>query len=109
MASQMRLARLLESELMASGDFSLTSPGTLPILNLKLRVPQELCSDAHRAFVAEVTEDGQYWISTTRVHGESVIRLMVISYLTEEKNVLELAARMQAAAKKVMRRASLRA
>jgi hypothetical protein len=43
------------------------------------------------------------------VHGESVIRLMVISYLTEEKNVLELAARMQAAAKKVMRRASLRA
>jgi glutamate/tyrosine decarboxylase-like PLP-dependent enzyme len=109
MASQMRLARLLESELMASGDFSLTSPGTLPILNLKLRVPQELCSDAHRAFVAEVTEDGQYWISTTRVHGEGVIRLMVISYLTEEKNVLELAARMQAAAKKVMRRASLRA
>lgn len=101
MRRQMQLARVLEEELLRDGQFIQTGPGTLPILNLKLKVPEELRAAMHRELVAEVTEDGQYWISTTRVRGESVIRLMVISYLTEERHVKELAAIMNRAAKKL--------
>jgi len=99
---QIELARLLEVEIGASGHFSITSPGALPILNLVLDVPEEMRTDAHRAFVAAFTEDGERWISTTRVQGRSVIRLMIISYLTEERHVRELAGKLQETAEKIL-------
>jgi glutamate/tyrosine decarboxylase-like PLP-dependent enzyme len=103
-ARQMYLARLLESELLASGLFELTSPGTLPILNLALKAPCETRSYLHRALVANVTGEGTHWISTTRVQGESVIRLMVISYLTDETHIAQLAGQVCAAARSVLDR-----
>jgi len=106
-ARQMKLARLLETELLASGHFELTSPSALPILNLVLKAPRAARSDLHRELVAEVTEDGMHWISTTRVQGESVVRMMVISYLTEERHITELAKRVSAAAKNVLDRRSV--
>jgi aromatic-L-amino-acid/L-tryptophan decarboxylase len=106
-ASQMRLARLLEKKLLASGYFELRSPAALPILNLVLKAPRAAQSELHRALVAEVTEDGTHWISTTRVQGESVVRMMVISYLTDEKHISELAGRVVAAAKSVLDRRSV--
>ena len=99
---QMKLARLLEAEIRTSGHFTITSPGALPIFNLVLDVPEEMRADAHRAFVAAFTEDGERWISTTRVEGRSVIRLMIISYLTEERHVRALAAKLQETAEKVL-------
>jgi glutamate/tyrosine decarboxylase-like PLP-dependent enzyme len=109
MSRQMLLARKLENALLASGDFTLACHSDLPIVNLRLNAPSESRSDLHRAFVAEVTAEGQFWISTTRVRGESVIRLMVISYLTEERHVAQLASAMSAAARKVLQTASVRA
>jgi aromatic-L-amino-acid decarboxylase len=103
-ARQMRLARLLESELIGSGEFVQAGVGVLPILNVRLKGDAEDRSVLHRAFVSEITSEGQYWLSTTRVQGESVVRLMVISYLTEETHVRGLASRMVAAAKTVQSR-----
>ena len=103
-ARQMRLARLLESELIASGEFVQAGVGVLPILNVRLKGDAEDRSVLHRAFVSEITSEGQYWLSTTRVQGESAVRLMVISYLTEETHVRGLASRMVAAAKTVQSR-----
>ena len=44
----------------------------------------------HANIVDEGTRDGSRWISETLVKGESVLRMMVISYLTEERHLLEL-------------------
>jgi aromatic-L-amino-acid decarboxylase len=102
---QMQLAKLLEAELRASGHFTITSPGTLPIVNVVLPGPEEMRADVHRAFVAAMTESGERWISTTRVQGRSVVRLMIISYLTEEKHVRELARQMDEVAAAVLQQA----
>jgi hypothetical protein len=37
--------------------------------------------------VEEVNRDGSRWISETLVKGQSVLRMMVISYLTEERHL----------------------
>jgi aromatic-L-amino-acid decarboxylase len=107
MHRQMELAHLLHAELEATGDFIQTGPATLPILNFRLNVPAGLRAEMHRAFVAEATASGEYWLSTTRVQGESVIRLMVISYLTEERHVRSLAQHMASVAKAVMEKSSV--
>ena len=59
---------------------------------------------AHLAVVEEVTRDGRRWISETKVAGRSVIRIMIVSYLTGEKQIAELQAAMTAAAEKVFGR-----
>jgi glutamate/tyrosine decarboxylase-like PLP-dependent enzyme len=46
--------------------------------------------EAHNSIVDEVTRDGRRWISETRVNGNSVLRMMVISYLTEDRHLREL-------------------
>lgn len=109
MTRQMGLARLLEEKLEASGVLKVTSPGPLPILNVRLRAPEDVQSMLHRQLVAEVTEDGNFWISTTRVCGESVVRMMVISYLTQEEHVEKLAERIVRAARLVLERSSVTA
>ena len=42
---------------------------------------------AHARVVDAVTRDGRRWISETRVNGKSVLRMMVISYLTDEHSL----------------------
>jgi ribosomal silencing factor RsfS len=44
----------------------------------------------HDRVVQEVTRDGSRWISETRLRGQSVLRMMVISYLTEERHLQSL-------------------
>jgi aromatic-L-amino-acid decarboxylase len=105
MTRQMELARLLEQKLESSGLFEVTSPGPLPIVNVRLRVPPEMRSVLHRELVADVTGDGEFWISTTRVCGESVVRMMVISYLTQQRHVERLAERIVQAARLAVERA----
>jgi glutamate/tyrosine decarboxylase-like PLP-dependent enzyme len=87
---QMNLARSFTAWAETSEDFELAAPMTLPIVNFRLQSsrfsPEELAA-AHSAIVEEVTADGQRWISETVVNGGSVLRMMVISYLTEERHL----------------------
>ncbi len=56
---------------------------------------------ANAAVVDEVTRDGKRWISLTTVNGRSVIRMMIISYLTTDKNLAGLQQALVAAAKRL--------
>ena len=108
--SQLHLAAYLESSVLETGVFDLATPRELTILNFRARAARELALPEtevmrlHRAIVEEVTHDGEQWISTTRVAGRSVLRMMIISYLTEKRHIDALVARLQQAAKTVMER-----
>ena len=69
--------------------FELAAPMAVPILNLRLKgiADSKRRAALHNAVVEEVTRDGGRWISETLVNGESVIRVMVISYLTEKRHL----------------------
>jgi aromatic-L-amino-acid/L-tryptophan decarboxylase len=108
--SQLRLARYMESRVLETGAFDLATPRRLTILNFRakaardLALPEEEIARLHHAIAAEITQDGQQWISTTRVRGRSVLRMMVISYLTEERHIDALANRLRRASKTVLER-----
>ncbi|MHB1958800.1 MAG: pyridoxal phosphate-dependent decarboxylase family protein [Acidobacteriaceae bacterium] len=108
--SQLRLAAYMESRVLDTGAFELATPRRLTILNFRaktareLALPEDEIARLHHAIAAEITQDGQQWISTTRVRGRSVLRMMVISYLTEERHIDALATRLQRAAKVVLER-----
>ncbi len=71
-----------------SPHYEQATPLMLPIVNFRLRgIPEAKQAEAHAAIVDAVTRDGQRWISETRVCGRSVLRMMVISYLSEERHV----------------------
>jgi aromatic-L-amino-acid/L-tryptophan decarboxylase len=90
---QLKLSRSFVAWVKASEDFELAVPPMLPIVTFRLkpagRTPQQRAAD-HNAIVDEVTRDGGRWISETMVRGESVLRMMVISYLTEERHLTGL-------------------
>jgi aromatic-L-amino-acid decarboxylase len=98
---QMTLASGFADWIMASGAFELTAPVAVPIVNFRLRNSGsgEQLASRHMELVDLVTRDGQRWISETRVQGQSVLRMMVISYLTGEKQVTDLQDALQRAAK----------
>ncbi len=84
--------------------FELAAPPVLPIINLRLK--DATLSDtereaAHKQIVEEVTRDGKQWISHTHVAGRSVLRMMVISYLTEERHLQQLEHALLAAASRL--------
>ncbi|MBV9670378.1 MAG: hypothetical protein JOZ43_05425, partial [Acidobacteriales bacterium] len=85
-SEQMALAAHVREKLRDSRYFTLSAPQTLPIFNLRLKTPDRLGENElerlHSEIVHDVTRDGQRWISITRVNGQSVIRFMIISYLT---------------------------
>ena len=86
--NQMNLARTFADWVSRSEQFELSTPMVVPILNLRLKAiaDSEQRAAMHNTIVDEVTRDGQRWISETVVNGESVIRVMVVSYLTEERH-----------------------
>jgi aromatic-L-amino-acid decarboxylase len=106
---QMLMAQEFTKWVASSEYFELAAPQVLPILNLRLR--GEMTSDnrsaLHSAIIEKVNRDGQRWISSATVNGESVIRTMVISYLTEDRHVNDLQAALLAACGKVMRATGL--
>ena len=101
---QLKLSRSFIAWVKASEDFELAVPPMLPIVTFRLkaagRSPQQLAAD-HDVIVDEVTRDGARWISETKVRGESVLRMMVISYLTEERHLEGLESALANAAKRV--------
>ncbi|HLY92141.1 MAG TPA: pyridoxal-dependent decarboxylase, partial [Candidatus Angelobacter sp.] len=90
---QLKLAGFFADWVRSSELFELAAPQVLPIVNVRLRLPgasEDERRAAHEAIVHEVTRDGRRWISNTLVDGKSVIRMMVISYLTAHRHVEEL-------------------
>ena len=89
---QMNLARGFAEWVSDSDQFELSAPMVVPILNLRLKGIADPKQRAvlQNAIVDEVTRDGRRWISETIVNGESVIRVMVVSYLTEERHLRAL-------------------
>jgi len=98
---QMTLARGFADWVSGSEHFEMAAPFVVPILNFRLRSPADAKRRAalHNAIVDEVTRDGSRWISETVVNGENVIRVMVISYLTEERHLQALQDALSAAAR----------
>jgi len=104
---QLELARKMADWIEKNEYFELAAPQFLPILNFRLKgVASEAESEAANiALVDAVTRDGQMWISRTTVGGRSVLRMMIISYLSTEENLERLQKALSAAAAEVTRSA----
>jgi glutamate/tyrosine decarboxylase-like PLP-dependent enzyme len=100
---QMRLAGQMAGWLRKSNDFELALEPKLTILNfrLKLDLPEQELAAAHKALIDEVTREGKLWISHTTVAGRSVCRMMIISYFTDEHNLVQLQQSLTRAAAKI--------
>jgi glutamate/tyrosine decarboxylase-like PLP-dependent enzyme len=102
---QIELARSFADWVTASDHFELAAPQVLPVLNLRLRAPgigpQELGA-LHSAIIEEVNRDGQRWISGAMVNGQSVIRTMIISYLSDAGHLKGLGTALHDAALKIV-------
>jgi glutamate/tyrosine decarboxylase-like PLP-dependent enzyme len=86
---QMALAASFAERIRASEHFELTAPMFVPILNFRLKSADDL-TRRHLELIDRVTSDGDRWISETRVGDQSVLRMMVISYLTGEEQLADL-------------------
>jgi glutamate/tyrosine decarboxylase-like PLP-dependent enzyme len=101
---QLKLSAFFANWVRSSEIFELAAPQVLPIVNFRVKragMTDEERRAAHEAIVHEVTRDGRRWISTTLVNGQSVIRMMVISYLTGHRHLEDLMIAVTEAAKKL--------
>ena len=99
---QLKLAHQFATWVKSSNDFELVLDPQLTIVNFRVKgVPESEVATANAAIVDEVTRDGRRWISQTIAGGKNVIRMMIISYLTSEKQLLELEAALTGAVKKI--------
>ncbi len=104
---QLRLAQRFVEWLEQSEYFELTAPPMLTIVNFRVKangLDAQQRAALHAEIAEDVTRDGQRWISDTVVNGESVLRMMVISYLTEERHLHDLQVALEAAAQTVTSR-----
>jgi aromatic-L-amino-acid/L-tryptophan decarboxylase len=102
---QLRLARTFADWIENSDTFELAVRPMLPIVNFRVRantLGARSPAKIHAQIVSEVTADGRRWISDTVVSGKSVLRMMVISYLTEERHLRDLQDALEAAARSVL-------
>jgi glutamate/tyrosine decarboxylase-like PLP-dependent enzyme len=100
---QLKLAAFFANWVRSSELFELAAPQVLPIVNFRVKragIREDERRAAHEAIVHEVTRDGRRWISTTLVGGQSVMRMMVISYLTGHRHLEDLMIAVSEAAKK---------
>jgi aromatic-L-amino-acid decarboxylase len=109
---QIQLAEWFAQQISNSSHFELFAPPMLPIFNLRLKREsrdKEQAAQQLQAVVDAVTGDGKRWISTTAVNSHTVIRVMIISYLTEQRHLEELLDRLHQAAEKLGAHSSRRA
>ena len=103
---QIQLGSWLVEQVNQSREFELFASPMLPIFNLRLKNSAEdepRSANLHQAIVDDVTRDGKQWISTTIVNGKTVIRVMIISYLTEQRHLEELLERLHSGAARMKR------
>jgi aromatic-L-amino-acid decarboxylase len=98
---QLRLARSFADWIRESEDYELVVEPDLTIVNFRVKKAgdEQTTAVANQAVVDAITRDGTRWISETKVAGRSVIRMMVISYLTDETHLKGLQEALIAAAK----------
>jgi aromatic-L-amino-acid/L-tryptophan decarboxylase len=102
---QIQLAGWFADQIGKSNTFELFAPPMLPIFNLRLKnspSDEKSSAELHQAIVDEVTRDGKQWISSTIVNGHTVIRVMIISYLTEQRHLEECLERLHRAPELVL-------
>jgi glutamate/tyrosine decarboxylase-like PLP-dependent enzyme len=100
---QMKLARDFANWIRESDQFELAMEPTFPIVTFQLKgVSPNQRAELHGKLVENFTADGQKYISDTLVRGQSVLRMMIISYLTEERHVIELERRLAEDARTVI-------
>ncbi|HKR33097.1 MAG TPA: pyridoxal-dependent decarboxylase [Terriglobales bacterium] len=97
---QIQLARWFTEQIRRTANFELVSEPMLPIFNFRLRKFSGDQTERLERIVNEVTQDGKQWISTTRVNGKTVIRVMIISYLTQQAHLQALLNRLDWAARR---------
>jgi aromatic-L-amino-acid/L-tryptophan decarboxylase len=96
---QLHLARTFAGWVRGSKDFELLTEPALTIVNFRAKGKSEQeIAKRNATIVQAVTADGSRWISETLVDGRSVVRVMVISYLTEQRHMDALAQALTAAA-----------
>ena len=101
---QLELAKSFAAWIKTSEHFELAAPQVLPIVAFRLKTPElspQQLTDLHSEVVEEVTRNGQRWISQTAVNGGSALRMMVISYLTEERHLHDLQSALAQAAERL--------
>jgi len=100
---QLGLARGFADWVRASDDYELALEPELTVVNFRVKggTNEEEIAAANTAVVEAVTGDGARWISHTLAGGRSVIRMMVISYLTGEPHLRELQQALTAAVRRV--------
>jgi glutamate/tyrosine decarboxylase-like PLP-dependent enzyme len=104
---QLQLARSFAAWVDQSESFALAAPTMLTIVNFRIKssgLDAQQIAKLHADVADEVTRDGQRWISDTVVNGASVLRMMIISYLTEERHLRDLESALEAAARSVTSR-----
>jgi glutamate/tyrosine decarboxylase-like PLP-dependent enzyme len=89
---QIQLASSFADWIRDSKSFELAAPMYVPIVNFRLKNAGtgDTLIERHLAIVDHVTRDGRRWMSETRIRGQSVLRAMVISYLTDESHMKAL-------------------
>lgn len=88
---QLRLARQFAAWVKSSEQFELVNDPQLTIVNFRVKhVRESELAAANAAIVEEITRNGQRWLSQTVAGGKSVLRMMIISYLTNEEHLLQL-------------------
>lgn len=102
---QLKLAAGFADWVRQSEHFELVVSPTLPIVTFRLKgseISSNQRSTAHREIVEAVTKDGRRWISDTLVNGHSALRMMVVSYLTEQRHLRSLQESLDNAAREIM-------
>ena len=102
---QLHLSRDFADWIRRSDQFELALDPQLTIVNFRLKdssLSESELAAAHARLVEEITRDGQRWISGTVAAGRSVLRMMVISYLTEERHLHALEDALVAASQKIL-------
>jgi aromatic-L-amino-acid/L-tryptophan decarboxylase len=106
---QLHLSRSFAEWIRRSDQFELALDPQLTIVNFRLKdssLSEPELAAAHARLVEEITRDGQCWISGTVAGGRSVLRMMVISYLTEERHLHALEDALITASQKILQSAS---
>jgi aromatic-L-amino-acid decarboxylase len=106
---QLRLANHFAEWVRHSDQFELALDPQLTIVNFRLKDPhlsETERAGAHARIVDEITGSGQRWISSTVAGGRSVLRMMVISYLTEERHLRCLEQALTTASQKILQHQS---